>query len=258
MNAGLNASVMPNLIPNLKTDPTTDVLPDETTQRRIGSRVVYTLAMKRTALKVVLVCAMAAIPFAGVSGCRLGGSVSTETALNQLRQENAALKEKATRAEGEAAELRIKLDAKRGNTVSPPTSPPTSPQILPPTLPVCTRIEIGGLSGWSKDGQSLELLVQTLDGRGRFVPVAATITVGVGKGLLPPLKFEPSAVREMYRSGVMGTYYLVAFPASRWAAGDVVTVEVLDEVTGQTHRAEWKPEPKSSEQSQSSTSQSTR
>lgn len=160
----------------------------------------------------------------GMGGCRLGGSVSTETALNQLRAENAELKEKVAKAEGEAAELRAKLDASgKGASAA---------------LPVCTRIEIGGLSGWSKDGERLELLVQTLDGRGRFVPVAAKIKVTSEGSPFASLRYGPDEVREMYRSGVMGTYYLVSVP--RLQAGEVVTVEVKDEVTGLMHMAEWR------------------
>jgi hypothetical protein len=193
--------------------------------------------MKMTARWALLVMGMAAamLSLAALGGCRLGGSVSTETALNALRRENADLKDKVAKAEGEAAELRAKLETTGGTRAA-----------LPPTLPVCTQIEIGGLSGWSKDGQSLELLVQTLDGRRRFVPVAASIKVTSEGSPFASLRFSPDQVRELYRSGVMGTYYLVSVP--RLQVGEVVTVEVLDEVTGQTHKAEWKQEPTSNQQ----------
>lgn len=186
---------------------------------------VYSVGMGSRKV-IVALGALAALSVA-TGGCRLGGSMSTETALNQLRAENAALKEKAARAEGEAAELRAKLEGSRKEIA---------------TLPVCTRIEIGDLSGPSKDGTTVDLLVKTLDGRGRFVPVAAEISAGVTKGPLRALRFDADQVREMYRSGVMGTYYLVQFPASRWAPGDVIAVEVKDLVTGKKHEADWKLE----------------
>jgi hypothetical protein len=165
-----------------------------------------------------------------MSGCRLGGSVSTETALNQLRAEQVELKGRLAAAEGEKAELQAKLArALEGKGVDAEAAA---------ALPVCTRVEIGGLSGVNRAGD-VELLVKTLDGRERFVQMAATMTVSVGKGVLPPLRFTPLQVREMYRSGVMGTYYLVTVPGSRWAAGDVVTVEVEDHATGRRHVGSW-------------------
>lgn len=184
---------------------------------------VYSVGMGSR--KVIMELGALAAMGVAIGGCRLGGSVSTETALNQLRAENAELKTKVAKAEGEAAELRSKLEVRNETT-------------LPRTLPVCVGIEIGGLSSWSKDREHFELLVQTLDGRGRFVPVAAEITVTSEGSPFVPVKLGADAVREAYRSGVMGTYYLVRVP--RIQVGKVMKVELVDEVTGKKHEAEWR------------------
>jgi hypothetical protein len=46
----------------------------------------------------------------------------------------------------------------------------------------------------------------------------------------------------MYRSGLLGTYYLVTVPRSQ--VGDVVRVDLVDEVTGKSHVAAWMRESK--------------
>lgn len=174
---------------------------------------------------------LAILAMAGLGGCRLGGSVSTETALNQLRSENAELKAKLAAVQGERTELLTKLERLQQGKSGVDTEALAA-------LPVCTHVDIGSLSGPREDG-TLDLLVRTLDGRDRFVQVAATMTAGVSRGPIPPLRFEPAAVREMYRSGALGTYYLLEFPASRWAPGDLIVVDVLDHATGQSHRVEY-------------------
>jgi hypothetical protein len=163
-----------------------------------------------------------------------GGTQDPALIADQLRTRVAELESQLATQQSELAELRAKLAQ-----ASAASSAELSPEELA-AIPTPVSLTIDARSGLSRDGTELEVLVTPVDGRQRFVQVAGTLAVqvfaiaqqvegtveqagdgegGVAQPAEPkaPLwsrQLSPSALRDAYRSGFLGTHYLVAIPLS--------------------------------------------
>lgn len=182
----------------------------------------------------------------GLAGCRAKAK-NFDNENDALRREVLELRTRNQRLEGEVGELRAKL-SEAANVQRAATGAGAD---VVAALPRCASIEIVARSGWSRDGAGVEVLVETLDARRRFVQVAGTLTVDVTR--LPAasaggsakaetvgsVTLSPADLREAYRSTFMGTHYVVVVPVGagvKDSAGTVVLRAVLaDGVTGASH-----------------------
>ena len=195
-------------------------------------------------------------------GCNVGGTSSTSAENDRLRRETLQLRRDLERAEGEKAELRVKLgESERSRTAA------LDPAVLD-AIPRITRIEFGILSGVDDASRSPRLVrfdLATLDGRGRFTQAVGTMTVEaavlptVGPDpspdaspsptpadaplpgvLLAKRTLTPAELREAYRSGLTSASYVIEAEPMQPVpeSGDLVLrVSFSDALTGQTHTA---------------------
>ena len=191
--------------------------------------------MTRAALLLLL-----ALP---LGACRLGGSRSVEAENDRLRRETAEQRARLAALEGELRELRARL-------ASSPAAGPAAP-----TLPVATSVEVGRFSGLlPASGQAptaprLRVEFMPLDGRGRFVQIAAgaeieilqasggTDTPAASSGaVLARVSLSPDEVREAYRSTFVGTFYehVLDLPTPTPTGPVTIRVTLHDGLTGQT------------------------
>lgn len=194
-----------------------------------------------------LLCAVCGVVTSvGVVGCRAKAK-NFDNENDALRREVLELRTRNQRLEGEVGELRAKLS----EAASVQRAATGASADVVAALPRCASIEIGARSGWSRDGTGVEVLVETLDARRRFVQVAGTLTVdvtrlpasrsdGAGKAeTVGSVTLSPADLREAYRSTFMGTHYLVVVPVGagvKDSGGTVVIRAVLaDGVTGVSH-----------------------
>ena len=117
-------------------------------------------------------------------------------------------------ARGECEELRTKLAAG-----TRPGAPNDAEAVA--ATPVITSIEIDRLSSLNPNlpdqpATSISIYVTTLDGRERFTQAVGTLEVTATlKGAVTPFasaRLGPAALRDAYRSGVMGTVYELTLP----------------------------------------------
>jgi hypothetical protein len=80
-------------------------------------------------------------------------------------------------------------------------------------------VVIDARSGLARNGGSFEVLLVTLDGRDRFMQVAGSLDIsvrdaGADEDAAPVYvkQLGPLAVRDAYRSGFMGTHYVIDIP----------------------------------------------
>lgn len=163
-----------------------------------------------------------------LAGCqaRIGAKKKLEAVADRLRAENAVLRAQGAEQEREIAELHAKLDALAG-------AGPTA-QLLS-ALPTVATLKIDRLSGyWPAKGETparIVVFVRPLDGRGRFTQVLGELTVSVwedveGAATAPPerspnwmVTVGVEELRERYRSGILGTHYVVEFPVQTEPVG---------------------------------------
>lgn len=159
-------------------------------------------------------------------GCRTGG----ESAGDVLRKQNLELQAQVAQLQKDASELRAKIAELSG------ASGAKSVQVTEAT-PRVASIEIDFLSGPTQDSSApprsdrdrvVAIYIKPLDGRGRFIQATGTLTVevsrlvslnpsvqGVGDAparLLASQSLDPLQLRDAYRAGFTGTYYVVELP----------------------------------------------
>jgi len=164
-----------------------------------------------------------------LAGCRTGGESSGDV----LRKQNLELQTQVAQLQKDASELRAKLAELVGAGAAP-----KSPEVAEAT-PRVAGIEIDFLSGPAADSSSppqsdrnrtVAVYVKPLDGRGRFIQATGKLTVEVSRltsltsagaeeigndspaRLLGSKSLEPLQLRDAYRAGFTGTYYVVELP----------------------------------------------
>ncbi|MBX3380544.1 MAG: hypothetical protein KF805_10650 [Phycisphaeraceae bacterium] len=165
-----------------------------------------------------------------LAGCRTGG----ESSGDMLRKQNMELQSQVAQLQKDASELRAKISELMGGASA--ASGATSTQIAEAT-PRVASIEIDFLSGPTADSsappqsdrnRTVAVYIKPLDGRGRFIQATGTLTVEVSRlasliqddqsastapaRLLGSKSLEPLQLRDAYRSGFTGTYYMVELP----------------------------------------------
>lgn len=200
------------------------------------------------------------LPLAMVAGCNVGGSSSSRTENDRLRRETLQLKRDLERAEGEKAELRVKLaESQRSRAAA------MDPAVLD-ALPRITRIDFAMLSGIDDAARSPRMVrfdLTPLDGRARFTQAVGTLTVeasilpeltpdatpaasaALESGTLPGVllgrrTLSPAELREAYRSGLTSPSYVVEFEPETPIPdrGELVLrASFSDALTDQTHVA---------------------
>jgi hypothetical protein len=191
-------------------------------------------------------------------GCNVGGTSTSRAENDRLRREALELRRDLERAEGEKAELRVKLaESQRSRTAA------MDPAVLE-AMPRITRIEFGILSGIDDATRSPRLVrfdLTPLDGRARFTQAVGTLTVEASvlpeltpgstpqaspeSGPLPGLMLgrktlSPGELREAYRSGLTSPSYVVEIEPGQPVpeTGELVLrVSFSDALTDQTHVA---------------------
>ncbi len=182
-------------------------------------------------VSAIIVCLSAALV---LTGCRIGGSDSTEDVLNQLRAENAELQKKVETLTQERAELQAKI----GTTKEAARTLTTQEMAA---LPRCSSISIDSLSGIAPRTGQLDFYVKTIDGKHQFVQVVGNMSLRIVKGteLVLEKKLNPIELRDAFRSNFSGTYYLInageRLPAD--VQGATFEVKFEDALTGTSHAA---------------------
>jgi len=186
-----------------------------------------------------------------LAGCRTGGESSGDV----LRKQNLELQTQVAQLQKDASELRAKLAelVGAGGTGKSPEVAEATPRVA--------SIEIDFLSGPTADSstppqsdrnRTVAVYVKPLDGRGRFIQATGKLTVEVSRlvsinqgqqgaadapaRLLGSRTLEPLQLRDAYRAGFTGTYYVVDIPVP---ASDVqppgqllLRVRFADAITG--------------------------
>lgn len=160
-----------------------------------------------------------------------GGTQDPAKVADELRTQLAAAQAQLAQRDAAIAELNKKLEQATSLGAEQAQA-----------LPVVASLVIDARSGLSRTGDALEVIIQTKDGRERFMQVAGTLRVALHQeGAQPadaPLasaQLTPLQLRDAYRSGFMGTHYLVTIPMSEairasYAKGLVVSAQ-LTQVT---------------------------
>lgn len=156
------------------------------------------------------------------AACTVGGARSVSEENDRLRRRIMELESQTGTLQGERDELAVKLRE------IPATDLIAAGEALE-ALPICTGIVLASESGFepfdpAKPATGVIVSVRPLDGRGRFVQVAGTLTVeallmpgsiGSGSGdvvRLAAATLEPLQLREAYRDGFGGARYVVELP----------------------------------------------
>ncbi len=197
-----------------------------------------------------LLCAVGLLGLSTLPGCRAKAK-NFDNENDTLRRQVMDLRAQNERLQGEVGELRAKLWEQ--TRLREAATGPAADVVA--AMPRCASLEIGARSGWTRDGAGIEVLVETLDARRRFVQVAGTLTVDItrlpaaaspdtagafqsGAATIGTVTLTPADLREAYRSTFMGTHYSVVVPIApeaKAAAGTIVLRAALnDGVTGQT------------------------
>jgi outer membrane murein-binding lipoprotein Lpp len=205
----------------------------------------------------LLIAGAIAIAPTGCTSVRVGGSEGVDKVLDSLRAENQQLTRRVAQLESELQEHRVKAQAASSPGFAAASIPPQTLALLP----VASSIEIDSRSAFrpASDGgpAAYEVLVKPLDGRRRFVQgvgvMRATVTPGTnaaheeakgtrwatGMADAPAVELAPEQLREAYRSGFLGTYYLLRIPVTAAVAPPspvTITVSFDDALTGQHHQ----------------------
>lgn len=187
--------------------------------------------LARMKVSAIIVCISAALV---LTGCRIGGSDSTEDVLNQLRAENAELQKQVETLTQERAELQAKVGTSKEASRTLTTQEMAA-------LPRCSSISIDSLSGIAPRTGQLDFYVKTIDGKHQFVQVVGNMSLRILKGteLVFEKKLNPIELRDAFRSNFSGTYYLIdageRLPAD--VQGATFEVKFEDALTGTSHSA---------------------
>lgn len=179
----------------------------------------------------IIICVSAAL---AMTGCRIGGSDSTEEVLNQLRAENAELQKQVKTLTQERAELQAKVGTSKEAARTLTTQEMAA-------LPRCSSISIDSLSGIAPRTGKLDFYVKTIDGKHQFVQVVGNLSLRIAKGseTIFEKKLNPIELRDAFQSNLSGTYYLVdagkRLPAD--VQGATFEVKFEDALTGTSHVA---------------------
>jgi hypothetical protein len=167
---------------------------------------------------------------------------------DELRDENAKLKQQVTELTARNKELETELHRND-------SQPSTLPDDVRANIPHVTGIEIGRMSfarDTDGDGRPDRLMIylNPTDGRARFVQIVGTLSMSASilpvKGdpvLIGRATFDPTQVRDAYRSALTGTHYAFEVPIQLPADADkadhaMVVAEFVDGVTGEKFTAE--------------------
>lgn len=171
-------------------------------------------------------CALPVAMLVVLAGCRTGG----ESAGDVLRRQNLELQAQVAQLQKDASELRAKVAELTGGSGT------KSAEVTEAT-PRVASIEIDFLSGPTQDSSApprsdrnrdVAIYIKPLDGRGRFIQATGTLTVEVSRLIslnatdqasadtparqLASRSLDPIQLRDAYRAGFTGTYYLVNLP----------------------------------------------
>lgn len=172
-------------------------------------------------------------------GIALGGCrIAAPTAADDVRRENAALKERVSQLEARTSELEAKLAAKAANAEAAEIAKAT---------PAIAGIEIDRFTGFGLTDPAgkprrVTAYVKPYDGRRRFVQAVGTLLVearakdGIA---IASRSLSIADVREAYRSQVTGTYYAIEIDVPENRVGEVASVRAVlhDLLTGARHKA---------------------
>ncbi|TVQ33113.1 MAG: hypothetical protein EA376_03400 [Phycisphaeraceae bacterium] len=173
---------------------------------------------------------------------------------DRLRARVLELETSVLEATAERDELRARVsELRRAATIA--VDPVESDTL--DALPRCAGLQIGRLTGVSRRRATEEIIpldvyLVPYDGRRRFVQVAGRLTV---EALLLPApgeqessirlasaELDPAELRDAYRSGLTGAFYVVNLElptdADYLTGSLLVRAELFDGVTGSIHRAE--------------------
>lgn len=168
----------------------------------------------------------------------LGGGCGKATVLNPspgdaLRAENQSLREQVDRLGLEVKELqtRVAEARKAGSSSGAVVGPRALAPEVDDAIPRLASVMIEGASDVIQRGSApgpaatLRLWLLPRDGRGRFLQIVGTLTVGVscvraGESPVEVARatFAPGAVRDAWRSGFMGAHYAFEVPLELAAA----------------------------------------
>lgn len=146
-----------------------------------------------------------------IAGCKVGGPSPAD----QYRIEARDLRNELEATKAENAELKTKLAQ-----LATARSVPMSAEAIA-ALPQLAKISIGSYSGPTNDApvdgkRLVRIYVQPADSRGRFVQItgelAASVTIAGQDQPIGTARLTPSQLREAYRSGFMGVYYMIDVP----------------------------------------------
>jgi hypothetical protein len=176
-------------------------------------------------------------------GCRAGGD-DLEVVNNRLREQNLDLRDRVAAMEQEIEELKLALRQKS----SKPGEPPEAVLL---NLPRVTRISLDRLTtiAQTPEGLVARAHVEPEDGRGRFTQMTGRVTLKLVRvpengdvETVSERVFEPSEVRDAYRSGFMGTHYTIEMPVTLPSEADgetwLLLAEYVDAVTDAKLKAE--------------------
>lgn len=199
--------------------------------------------------RVVSIFVLFALVSSLLGGCVQRGPRDFINENDRLRRENMELRETVAELRQRTADLERSLETERARGDSPLADLPASVQ--PPTV---TRIEVGRFSGGiDTDGDgaddAVRLYLNTLDARGRFVPVVGEVRVsivavppGEEARTLATVEHGPEQLQQAYRSGFAGTHYTLIAPVDEPVPEDLntvlVRVRLTDLLTGAQHNAE--------------------
>lgn len=172
-------------------------------------------------------------------GIALGGCrIAAPTAADDVRRENAALKERVSQLEARTSELEAKLAAKAANAEAAEIAKAT---------PAIAGIEIDRFTGFGLTDPAgkprrVTVYVKPYDGRRRFVQAVGTLLVEARAKdgtAIASRSLSIADVREAYRSQVTGTYYAIEIDVPEYRVGEVASVRAVlhDLLTGARHEA---------------------
>lgn len=202
-------------------------------------------------LVVAAIVAAAGVGSAGCAPARVGGTMSPDAVIEELRQEKLALT-RDLQAARESLALRDRQVAALQQRLA--TTRPAVEGVAAGDLPHLADVELDPLSGAVTDSAgkvAMRLYVRTLDQHGRFLVVAGKAeaqAVAIRPGR-PPLvvaqrRFRPADLHAAYRTGLTGTHYTLELPLAGAGEGAepvkevTVKIVVTDAATGVTATTE--------------------
>ena len=196
---------------------------------------------------LVVAAGLGGVTFAlggSLGGCR----IAAPTAADDVRRENAALKDRVAQLEARTSELEAKLAANASTSDAAEIAAAT---------PAVAGIEIDKLSGLVRfdaiepkpseprqiePKQRVAVYVRPFDGRRRFTQAVGTLMAevrSVNGAVIASRSLSVTELREAYRSQFSGTYYLAEIDVlpEQAAAIDSVRVVLVDMLTGARHES---------------------